>query len=340
MSTKSKLTTIVLGTAIMLSLSAETMARVENPYGSPADAAGIFTRDYRKGIEAAFPQYDPRQLQEKLEVIAKTQGGREDPVRLRTLEAIEDLFGLAPADRKSGDNVVETRRVYYEADRDLGTAYYYRDMETLAPLPYRKAVGLRDAVAGEHQALLDKIGIGKDEIFYTETFFMMLQSSTDPEAGPVEETKPVVDVIATYVLRALEGLMVEGSAVKIASKRSGKVEMLGFDWAPFRFHPALQRFDLRERDALVREIESRVTDVVNSDEEVNVLMAVVLRPVLVDGGRVFVPSLRVGVLPNDGQAGAMFYVDLPKTTLDYDDGAAEDGDGEKRSRKTSIRELR
>jgi hypothetical protein len=169
---------------------------------------------------------------------------------------------------------------------------------------------------------------------------MMLQSSTDPEAGPVEETKPVVDVIATYALRALEGLMVEGSVVKIASKRSGKYESFSLVWPMFRYHPDLQSFDLRERDALVREIESRVTDVVNNDEEVNVLMAVVLRPVMVDGGRVFVPSLRVGVLPNDGQAGAMFYVDLAKATLEYDDGAAEDGDGGKHSRKTEIRELR
>jgi hypothetical protein len=338
MSTLSKLTTFALGAAVILSLSAEAMARAENPYGSPADAAGIFTRDYRKGVEAAFPPFDPRQLQERLEVIAKKYGGREDPVRLRSLEAIEDLFGLAPADRKDADNVVEQRRTYYEADPDLGTAYYYRDMEKVSPMPYGRAAKLQGDVAREHLALLDKMGVGKDEVFYTETFFMMLQSSTDPEAGPVEETKPVVDVIATYVLRSLEGLMVEGSNVKIASKRPGKIETVSLDWPLFRYHPNLRSFDLRDRDDLVREIESRVTDVVNNDEEVNVMMAVVLRPVFVGGGQTFVPSLRVGVLPNDGQAGAMFYVDLPKTTLDYDDGESEDAD--QRPRKTKTGELR
>jgi hypothetical protein len=338
MSTLSKLTTFAFGAAVVLSLSAAAMARVENPYGSPADAAGIFTRDYRKGVEAAFPKYDPRQLQQTLEVIAEKYGGREDPIRLRSVEAIEDLFGLAPADRRSADNVVEQKRTYYEADPDLGTAYYYRDMETLPPMSYGTATKLKDVVAREHQALLDKMGVGKDEIFYTETFFMMLRSSTDPEAGPVEETKPVVDVISTYVLRALEGVMVEGSNIKIASKGSGMTETLSLDWSRFRYHPNLRRFDLRDRDDLVREIESRVADVVNNDEKVNVMMAVVLRPVMVDGDQTFVPSLRVGVLPDDGQAGDMFYVDLPKTTLDYDDGESEDVG--QRPSKTRTGELR
>lgn len=179
------------------------------------------------------------------------------------------------------------------------------------------------SVARQHAELLTRLGVGEDQRFFVHQAFTVRSSARAPGAdGSSREGRPQVDGIATLVLRSAGGIQVEGGLARLSSRQSGRLQDLELRWPRVRMHPTLRSFAIKPRAALLREVLAGVERTATGT--VNVRTAVVLRPVLVGNETVHVPALRVGVLPDNGEAGDLFYVDLAGEPVRYRDGEGAD----------------
>ena len=293
-----------------------------NDLGTPVEASQLKTENYEQGVEAAFPRYADQQLMQRLEAIVKKYPQGFDPIKIRDLRAVAQFFG-APAPTLSPNQLsYESEQLMYEVEPQMGKVYFYRNLEAAQPMPLREAEKLKARVALEHEEILTKIGVDRTQILFKQTSFILHEGSTNPVLGSLKQSEPVVDSTFTYALRSLNGIMVEGSSVKIASKGLGKIETVNLAWPRFQFHSDLKRMVIKDKNLLKREVLAKVKE--SASGKVNIKMAVVLRPVFLGQQQVFVPALRVGVMPTTGEAGDLFYVDLPRQQLSYREGELSD----------------
>ena len=309
----------------------------ENVLGSPAEAPEVAKAkaaavgkpapdDYRGVVEASFPRYKNADLKKRFSDIKQKYPRGRDNIKLWSLDAIERTFGLSRQKRESQDTRVETENRAYSADRAKGRVFLYDaegQPEFMTETEGRRALA---QVAKQHERVLEQAGITKDEILFKKTSMMLMQAMTSPEKGAPKETEPLVRSIQTYALRAVDGIMVEGSAAKIGSRAPGKVEMLDIKWPPFEYPPQVRSFELRKNDVIKSRVTERVKQVARG-RQANVKMAVVLRPVSVEGKQYYVPSLKVGIqagAEGDEGEGALIYEDLLQEQVQYDDADMED----------------
>lgn len=287
--------------------------------GSPAESAQSYSEDYARLVDAALPKFNAETLGRRLAAVRAKYPDGHDPLRLRKIADIEGLLGL-PHAATGGADFVTTGKATYGIRKDSGRVHYARNLEGQPPMDFAEAQRSQRELEARHLDLLAQAGVGREQVLFAKTGVMSLRTQAEGESD--DRSTLAADSVFTYVLRSIDGLQVEGSEAKIASRGAGDIVGLNLRWPGVLLHPKLTSFKLKSAEELKREALAEVKRAANG-AVVNVQMAVVLRPVRLDGRRVYVPSLKVGVLPRE-EAGAMFHVDLPQQPLAYDDGAVDD----------------
>lgn len=304
---------------LLLAPLAASNAADTNDLGSPAESAQIYSEDYARLVDSALPRFDSELLGRRLATVRAKYPNGYDPLRVRKISDIEDVLGL-PHSTTGGTDFVSTKTATYGISQSSGRVHYARNLEGQPPMDFKLAQQSQRELEARHLDLLAQVGIDRSQVLFANTGVMSLRTQSLEMSD--DKALLAADSVFTYALRNIDGLQIEGSAAKIASRGAGDVVSMNLRWPGVLLHPQLTSFKLKSADVLKREVTAEVERVANRGV-VNVQMAVVLRPVKLDGRRVFVPSLKVGVLPRE-EAGAMFYVDLPQQQLSYDDGEIAD----------------
>lgn len=304
---------------LLLTPLAASNAADSSDLGSPAESAQLYSEDYAGLVDAALPRFSTDVLARRLAAVRAKYPNGYDPLRLRKIADLEDVLGL-PHSTAGGSDYVSTKTATYGISQASGRVHYARNLEGQPPMDFVEAQRSQRELEARHLDLLAQVGIDREQVLFANTGVMSLRTQSIGMSD--DKATLAADSVFTYALRTIDGLQIEGSEAKIASRGAGDVVGMSLRWPGVLLHPQLTSFKLKSTDELKREIAAEVERLANRNV-VNVQMAVVLRPVKLDGRRVFVPSLKVGVLPRD-EAGAMFYVDLPQQSLNYDDGEIAD----------------
>lgn len=291
----------------------------QNDLGSPAASAQLFSEDYERLIDAALPTFRSDELGRRLETLRRKYPDGHDPLKLRKINDIENLLGL-PQGASGGSDYVDAGTSVYGVSLRSGRVHYARNLEGQPPMAYDEAERSRRELEARHLDLLARAGIDAQQVLFKETGIVSLRSQTKDMSD--DDSLLAADSVYTYALRSIDGVQVEGSQARVASRGGGDLVGLSLRWPAMRLHPQLTSFKLKGADEIKRELLPAVKAAANG-ATVNLQMAVVLRPVNADGRRVYLPSLKVGVLPK-AEAGAVFYVDLPQQKLAYSEGERVD----------------
>lgn len=287
--------------------------------GSTAESAQLFSEDYARLVDAALPKFDSETLSRRFAMVRAKYPDGHDPLRVRKITDIEKLLGL-PHSTGGGSDFVATATATYGIGKDSGRVHYARNLEGQPPMDFNEAQRSQRELEARHLDLLAQVGLDRSQVLFAKTGIMSLRTQAAGDGD--DKSILAADSVFTYALRNIDGLQVEGSEAKLASRGAGDIVSLSLRWPNVLLHPKLTSFKLKGTEELKREVLEQVKQAANG-AVVNVQMAVVLRPVKLEGRRVFVPSLKVGVLPRE-EAGAMFYVDLPQQQLAYDSGEVKD----------------
>ncbi|MBX3724780.1 MAG: hypothetical protein KF823_02550 [Xanthomonadales bacterium] len=317
-----------------LDVNAQQPAR-DADLGTPAEAFERFDADYRRAVEAAVPRFDGERLAERLRTLhARHPRGVPGITATDALTLARQLDERVP-DLRPRQAGFDDETLSLGVDARAGQAWFHRDLDAEPLLPPRNAERMAPSVARQHAALLTRLGVAADQRFFVHQAFTVRSSAEAPGEGAASrEGRPQVDGIATLVLRSVDGIQVEGGIARLSSRQAGRLQDLELRWPQVRMHPMLRSFDIKQREVVLRDVLAGVERTASG--AVNVRTAVVLRPVLVGNDTVHVPALRVGVLPDNGEAGDLFYVDLARESAPYRDSDGADEDQAGRDQESSI----
>jgi hypothetical protein len=308
----------LIGFSLIAPLAAANAAPA-NDLGSPADTAQLFSEDYARLIEATLPAFRSEELARRLVLLREKYPNGDDSITLRKISDIESLLGL-PQATTGGTDYIATKTHTYGISAKSGRVHFARNLEGQPPMAFEEAQRSQREIEARHFELLERAGISPAKVLYTNSGIVSLRT----QSADMSDDKALLaaDSVYTYALRSIEGLQVDGSEARLASRSGGDLVSLSLRWPAMQLHPQLTSFKLKSAEELKREILPQVK-LLSNGAVVNLQMAVVLRPVSLDGRRVFVPSLKVGVLPKE-EAGAVFYVDLPQQKLEYKENEVVD----------------
>jgi hypothetical protein len=285
--------------------------------GSPPEAAGMFSTDYRALVSAALPRVSPAELARLVKQVQREADGGI-ALAVGDVNSWTSLFGLRDDSQslERTTELVDAGNASYLADPQAGRFYVTLRHADEAPVPREQFAKTIPDIRRAHQALAGRIGIPAGEIFFVDFRETLAQSTPQSRTG--EPDLPIESAGATTtLLRAVGGLMVDGSHARMSSLDAARFEMVDVRWPAMRLVPEVERKGLVYPGQLMDRIAGRIAATAGG-RPVNVLMAVVLRPIAAGHGFYFVPSLRVGVAPKsepmrDGfrtEAGERFYIDL------------------------------
>lgn len=290
-----------------------------NNLGTSAKAAGNFIKNYRTVVVQAFPTYRDLTLQQKLATIARKHRRGHDPLTIKSFRSLQEFFKFPIREISPKETYIEEEKKFaYELDRRTGRLYMHKNLEKTKPLQSAVTNRLLSQVKSNHAKLIKKLGLSaNNQILFSDTSMMLIQAMP-AEGGNTRLSPPSVDVIFTYALRQLEGVMVEGSLLRLNSKNSTLLEGVAITWPRFQFPRGLKNFKLKSKTILLEEIYQEVKKTMLKGDKINVKMAVVLRPVHVARQLRFIPAMKVGVHSAQGEAGNLFYVDLLSQRVPYE----------------------
>ena len=322
----------VVGLAAWAGLFACTVAAAQpqqSPLGSPADTNGKFSANYSEIVRAALPPVDAAALA-KLMKDVRTAAAAEKPLQINDVGQLEKFFSIKPRALKgtieltdAGDDSYSfnpvTRRIYL--------AHKHGETKPVAREEFRPQLA---AIRAAHAALAEKIGLPKEQIYFTDVREVLAQASAHPRQGgaqgPIQSEGAV-----TTMLRAVGGLLVDGSYFRAISKDADRLELLDLRWPRLKLATNVVDSRLRAPRDVAPSVIKRVTT--NSKQlPVSVRMAVVLRPITTANEVTYVPAVRVGVQPQslrvgDGfrtDAGEVFHIDLVTGSAEFADADAKD----------------
>ena len=205
-----------------------------------------------------------------------------------------------------------------------------RKLGETKPLPREEFREQLPAIRAAHADLAEKIGLPRDQLYFTDVREVLAQATAHPQQGGAEG--PIlVEGVVTTMLRAVGGLLVDGSHFRAISVDANRLELLDIRWPRLKIAANVTDSRLRAPRDVAASVVRRVT--ANSNQlPVNVRMAVVLRPVTSAREVTYVPSLRVGVEPQsvrvgDGfrtDAGEVFHIDLMAGSPELADPSSKD----------------
>lgn len=288
----------------------------ESELGSSKEAENYMSNDYERAAVLAMPKFQAADLSRKFEEIRKKYPRGSDTITVHHLRELEKVFALPAGDFKSDATYYDNGKVAYEVNPASGRVAIVFNTDDLPSLNKAKAKELAPQVIREQKEYLKKLGIDTTQVLFSESGFMYQQTSSKKGSSLVPPSEVEVDSIFSYGLRALEGILVDGSHFRLASKAPQKLDTLAVRWPRFEFHPLIKSFEIRSANELIKEAAGKIRVSAHSNK-VNVKMAVVFRPVLYKGQQTFIPSLRVGVRPDNGEAGEIFYLNLIHQALEF-----------------------
>ncbi|QDQ28704.1 hypothetical protein FNU76_21405 [Chitinimonas arctica] len=254
-------------------------------------------------LEAAMPRYDQTKLQQHLMQLAKNG------------EALSVARGLGNIHRTGTRATLEMagQRETGEAQINAANGELRFDradkLETISPIPLAVGHMQKATIADQHKQLLASYGIDKRNTQLIETNVLVQQ--TEALKGGSAPSEPKLQGYLSVAVRAAGELIVEDQRARLVSDRDGRLRMLSMNWPALKLSAATAGGDLKSRAEVLQEIANRLGGKTQLDQ-VDVRMAVVLRPLTSRLGTVHVPAMRVGVTPRNGEAGEIFYVDLSR----------------------------
>lgn len=287
--------------------------------GSPPEVLAEFSTDYRVLVAAALPRVTADELRRRLNRV-RTEAAETKPLAIRDAAAWAGLFErkVDPLLLEHATELVDTDDASYLVDPEIGRFYVSIRYPDLAPVPRQKFEQLIPDIRRAHEVLAEeKIGISRHEIFFVDFRETLVQSTPRPGLAGAREGPIECAGATTTLLRAVGGILVDGSFARISSVDARRVEMADVRWPPLRMAPEVEDRTVVAPARLADRVVERISSTAQG-KPVNVLMAVVLRPMRADHRIYFVPSLRVGISPKsepgkDGyqtEAGEEVYFDL------------------------------
>jgi hypothetical protein len=320
----------VIGLAGWVGLLAGTVATAQpqqSPLGSPADAVGKFSTDYSEIVRAALPPADAAALARLMKAV-RMAAEAEKPLNVKDVGQLETLFSLQPRALKGTSELTSAGDVTYGYNpvaRRIYLAHKYADTKPAAREEFAKGL---PAIRAAHTELAVKIGLPREQIFFADVREVLGQSNgrQGGEQGPIQSVGAV-----TTILRAVGGVLVDGSYFRAISIDPDRLQLLDMRWPALKIAPNVVDSRLRAPQAVAASVIKRVQ--ANSNGlPVGVRMAVVLRPITTDKAVTYVPALRVAVQPQsvkigDGfrtDAGEEFHIDLMTGSAEFADVDAKD----------------
>jgi hypothetical protein len=286
--------------------------------GTPPEALSAFSTDYRALVAAAMPRISEGELRSLLGRAVK-EAAEDKPLAVRDVREWAALFGLTvdPAGAGRPGELIDAGNASYLVDTEADQFYMTVRRPGTTPVTRSEFAGRISAMRRAHEALADRIGIPRRQIFFVDFREILAQSTPRPQLAGARESAVETVAATTTLLRAVAGMLIDGSAVRMTSVDADRLEMVDVRWPSLRLAPEVALKDVVSPARLADRVVSRLTTN-EGGKPVNVLMAVVLRPLRANHRIYFIPSLRVGVLPKsearrDGyrtDAGAQFYLDL------------------------------
>lgn len=277
--------------------------------GSPVETRTALSNDYAQLVERAFPIFDRAILKTRFEGVVKKYPRGLDTIKVRSLGDVERLMKLNIQQHTPTTKVFRQEGMAYEVHPEKGKVQFFHEIKQ--PLALSKAQGLQrlPEFTQRHEALIEQIGVTKEQTFFKKTSLLMSQGSTNPQSGPVKKTDPVVRGVTTHVVRAVDGIIVEGSSAKITSFSADKINSVRLNWPRIQFHPGIKNYELKSQESLKLAISNRIKEIAGK-ERANVKMAVVLLPISEGGTSYMVPVMKVAVRTDAAGEGVVFYEGL------------------------------
>jgi len=301
-------------------------AMAASELGSPAETKATLSSDYTQLVENAFPKFDAPALKIRFQGIAMKYTTSLDTIKVRDLRGLEQLMNINLQQHAPELKVFKQEGLSYEVNPDIGKIRFYSAIQT--PLALTRAVGLQrlPEFTQRHEAVIAQMGVPQDQIFFNKTSLLLTEGSTNPKDGAVRKTEPVVTGVTTHVIRAIDGIIVEGSYAKVSSFSPDKINAVHLNWPRLQLHPTFNNFEPRNQQSLKQAIADRVKAIAGS-EKANVKMAVVLLPVTEGGVTHMTPVMKVGVRTESGGEGVIFYEGLSDQAIQIEKPANDSVSG-------------
>jgi hypothetical protein len=309
--------------------AAAPVGAADSPLGSSAEAAGRFSDRYAEVVRAALPRVDAAELAKLMERV-KAAAAEEKPLAVGNAQELEKFFSFRARGRARTTDFVDVGDAVYRLDPASGRIYVAWRTGDLKPVSREAFAPQLKEIRSTHEALTRRLGIPPQEIMFTD--FREILSETD--GHPVLQNGVIGKIqsegATTTLLRAVGGVLVEGSYLRMSSANAKTYWLVDARWPALRLADGALR-GLRSPQDVLEAIVNRVTTNAGG-VPVSVLMAVVLRPVDPAKPTEFVPTLKIGVRPKsvktkDGyrtDAGEIYYSDLVRDSPPFVDPPAKD----------------
>jgi hypothetical protein len=306
-------------------------AMAASELGSPVGTKATLSSDYTQLVENAFPKFDAPALKTRFQGVALKYAQPIDTIRIRDLSGLEQVMKINIQQHTPGLKIFKQEGLGYAVNPDIGKIRFLSAIQT--PLALTKAVGLQrlPEFTQRHAALISQLGVTQDQIFSNKTSLLMTEGGTNPKDGAVRKMEPVVTGVTTYVIRAIDGIIVEGSYAKVASFSPDKINAVHLNWPRLQLHPTVKNFEPKSLQSLKQAIADRVKAIAGR-EKANVKMAVVLLPVTEGGMTYMKPVMKVAVRTKSGSAGVIFYEGLSDQAIQIEKQASDSESGGAQSR--------
>ncbi len=319
----------VLCLITLIILSFFTSSLFANDLGSPIVSRELVSSDSGDLVKRAFPNYENTKLQIRFENILHSNYNGLDTLKVSKQNELEKVLKLQKKRIPTGLTRKGEKDVIYEFRPTVGKIEFVRNVKQ--PMKLSRKVGLQrlSKLKKIHADILENMGITEDQIFFKQTSLLVSQSATNPKLGPVKRTEPVVVGVTTDVIRSIDGILVEGSEVKLTTFSENDVDFLTVKWPRFQFAPSIKSYKLKNRSQLEDVIAEKVKSVMGNSRG-QVKMAVVLLPIDQGDELTMVPAMKVAVTAVDSGEGVIFYenlldqeLNLEKDVVDSDSGGAK-----------------
>jgi hypothetical protein len=304
--------------ALALLIPAATVGAQSSPLGSPAELVGRFSENYAEAVRSALPPIDAAELAKVIQGV-QAAATKEKPLTIGSASELEKFFSLR--ERRGRGQIgsadfVDAGDAAYNFDAAAGRIYVAWRRSDVEPVSRETFASRIKDIRNAHHMLSERLGIPREEVMFTD--FREILSETDGHPvlqngikGPIQSEGGT-----TTLLRAVGGVLVEGSYLRVSSVDAKSLMLVDVRWPRVRLSDAALK-NLRSPRDVMEVITKRVATSAKG-LPVNVRMAVVLRPMDRSKPNEFVPSLKIGVQPKsvktkDGfrtDAGEVFYSDL------------------------------
>lgn len=307
----------------MLALS-QTLPTRGSPLGTPASEANVYSDSAAEAVKRALPAISAEELSAMMKKMQATLATQK-PLALQSTAELEKLFSIRSRGEEVIDDFTNSNDASYRFSKETGRArVLWRQGETKG-IPRAQFAARLEPIRATHLAIAGKIGIQKSDIFFVDFRETLSQSDADPRLGKVASTAIESESATSTILRAVDGVMIDGSFLRMSSMDEKNHRAVDLRWPSVTLGKnALS--ELRAPKALADSIIKRVEQS-NKGSAINVRMAVVMRSVDRAKPGEFVPMLRIAIKPKaiktdtgfNTDAGEMFYMNLASGLPEFAD---------------------